>query len=163
MNGSITIRTIMPEDDATIARLIRTTLVEFGLDRPGTVFTDKATDHLSSQFAGPGRIYYVALADGEITGGAGIHPLDNGASTICELQKMYLLPAARGRGLGKLLMEKCLQFARENGYQKCYLETMPGLRQAIRLYERSGFRYLSGPMGDTGHFGCGIWMIKDLN
>ncbi len=163
MTGNITIRTIRPEDDATIARLIRETLTEFGLNRPGTVFTDKATDELSAHFRVLDSIYYVAVADGRIIGGAGIYPLENCEENICELQKMYLLPWARGKGVGKLLMENCLAFARDMGFEKCYLETMPELRKAIGLYERFGFRYLKTPMGNTGHFSCGVWMIKELN
>jgi putative acetyltransferase len=75
---------------------------------------------------------------------------------------MYLLPEARGKGTGKLLIEKCLEFAKEAGYQKVYLETLPELKKAIHVYEKFNFRYLPGPMGNTGHFGCDVWMIKEL-
>jgi len=40
---------------------------------------------------------------------------------------------------------------------------MPELRKAVSVYEKFGFTYLTGPMGNTGHFGCDVWMIKELN
>jgi putative acetyltransferase len=75
---------------------------------------------------------------------------------------MYLNASARGKGLGKRMIEKCLEFAKEAGYRQVYLETMPELQKAVHVYEKFGFRYLDGPMGNTGHFGCTIWMLKDL-
>ena len=48
------------------------------------------------------------------------------------------------------------------GYKKVYLETMPELGKAVSVYEQFGFQYLNGPMGNTGHFGCDVWMIKEL-
>lgn len=94
--------------------------------------------------------------------GAGIHPLDGGAEEICELQKMYLLPEARGKGLAGKLIAMCLDYAKQNGYTHCYLETSPELARARKVYEQFGFKYLTGPMGNTGHFGCDSWMLKDL-
>ena len=49
------------------------------------------------------------------------------------------------------------------GYRQVYLETMPELSKAVSVYEKFGFRYLAGPMGNTGHFGCDVWMMKDLS
>jgi putative acetyltransferase len=78
------------------------------------------------------------------------------------LVKLYLSPAARGKGIGKALMQQCLDEAKKTGYKKVYLETMPELISAIPLYEKFGFFYLSGPLGNSGHSGCDIWMIKSL-
>jgi putative acetyltransferase len=75
---------------------------------------------------------------------------------------MYLSAAARGQGLGRQLIEECLAFARVYGYRQVYLETFPELQKAMSVYEKYGFRYLDGPMGNTGHYGCSIWMLKDL-
>nr|MBA3706565.1 GNAT family N-acetyltransferase [Bacteroidota bacterium] len=80
----------------------------------------------------------------------------------CELVKMYLRAQARGKCLGKLLIEKCLEFAKGYGYLQVYIETMPELRKAMSIYEKFGFEYLKGPLGNTGHFGCGVWMLKKL-
>lgn len=162
MDPSITIRPLAPSDNAAIAHIIRSTLLEFGAARPGTVYYDESTDRLSEVFGTPGSVYYVADQDGAILGGAGIYPTDGLPTGTCELVKMYLLPSARGLGLGGRLMAACIGFARGCGYGQVYLETMPELRQAIGLYEHVGFTRLSGPLGSSGHFGCDIWMLKKL-
>lgn len=161
-NAAFHVRLIREDDNRTLAQTIRTVLTEYGICRQGTVATDPATDNLFSLYQGIGSTYFVVEVAGNIAGGAGIHKLDGNETGICELQKMYLLPAARGKGIGSLLMKKCLQFAKEQGYAQCYLETMPELREAIRLYEKTGFHYLPGPVGSTGHYACGIWMMKEL-
>ena len=58
--------------------------------------------------------------------------------------------------------QKCLDTAKNAGYKKVYLETMPELIVAVPMYEKFGFTYLKGPLGNSGHNGCGIWMIKLL-
>ena len=158
----VTIRTIQPADNPALAIIIRNALAEFGANKPGTVYYDATTDALYKLFRQPGSIYYVAEVAGELIGGAGIFPSPGLPDGTCELVKMYLSPAARGKGLGKMLIDKALQFAREAGYRNVYIETMPELRKAMSVYEKFGFKYLDGPMGNTGHFGCEIWMLKEL-
>jgi putative acetyltransferase len=158
----IDITTIEPPDNSGLAEIIRGALAEFGANKPGTVYYDPTTDALFELFQAVGSRYYVAKEKGEIIGGAGIFPSNGLPEGVCELVKMYLKKQARGRGLGKLLIDKCLSTAKEMGYQKVYLETMPELRKAVSVYEKFGFRYLEAPMGNTGHFGCDVWMIKDL-
>jgi putative acetyltransferase len=157
----ITIRLIQPSDNASLAAIIRAALEEFDAARPGTVYYDPTTDALFDLFQTPGSCYWVAEKSGTLLGGAGLFPSPGLPSNVCELVKMYLAPAARGMGLGKTLIEKCLATAKEIGYQRVYLETMPELTRAMQVYEKFGFRYLDAPMGDTGHFGCGKWMILD--
>jgi putative acetyltransferase len=158
----INIATIEPQDNSGLAEIIRGALAEFGANKPGTVYYDPTTDALFELFQTAGSIYFVAKEQGEIIGGAGIFPSNELPEGVCELVKMYLKKEVRGRGLGKLLIEKCLTTAKEMGYQKVYLETLPELRKAVSVYEKFGFRYLEAPMGDTGHFGCDVWMIKNL-
>jgi putative acetyltransferase len=158
----ITIRTIVASDDPAVANLVKTTLTEFGMNKAGTAFSDPATNHLSVLFGKPRAIYYVAETEGRVIGGVGIHPLDGGEAHVCELQKMYLLPEARGKGLAGRLITMCLDYAKQQGYTQCYLETSPELARARKVYEQFGFRYLTGPIGNTGHFGCDSWMLKDL-
>jgi putative acetyltransferase len=158
----ILIRTIQTADNKEIAAIIRGALTEFGANKPGTAYYDEATDQMYETFQLPSSRYYVALMDGELVGGGGIFPTPGLPEGTGELVKMYLADRARGKGLGKSMIEKCLEFAKEAGYQHVYLETMPELRKAMPVYEKFGFRYLNGPMGNTGHFGCPIWMMKDL-
>ena len=156
------IRTIRPSDNAALAIIVRNALAEFGVNKPGTVFYDKTTDQLFELFQVPASIYYVAEIEAKIVGGAGIFPSNGLPESTCELVKMYLSPEARGHGLGKLLIDQCLQFAGKSGYKRVYIETMPELRKAVGIYEKYGFKKLEGPLGNTGHFGCDVWMILDL-
>jgi putative acetyltransferase len=159
----IEIRTIAQKDNPAVAKLIRDTLKEFGAHHPGTVYYDAATDVLFEQFhETPGAIYYVAVYKNEIVGGGGIFPSNGLPPDTCELVKMYLYPGVRGRGLGKALIQKCIGFAESAGYKKIYLETMPELKQALKTYEKFGFKFLDHPMGNTGHFGCELWMLKHV-
>ncbi len=156
----IQIRQIEPGDNATLACIVRDTLTEFGANHPGTAYYDASTDALYELFREPGSVYFVALLNGKIVGGGGIFPTDGLPAGTCELVKMYLLPEARGMHLGSTMINKCLEWAKGAGYQYVYLETMPELRLALKVYERFGFEYLKGPMGNSGHTGCSLWMLK---
>ncbi len=157
------IRLIEPTDNIAIAKIIRDTLVEFGANHPGTVFFDPTTDHLFELFANqPGSRYWVVELDGILVGGAGIYPTAGLPDGTCELVKLYLLPQARGIGLGKRLMTQCHDEAKTLGFKQVYLETMPELTIAVPLYEKMGYKYLPGALGDSGHFGCALHMIKML-
>lgn len=158
----IYIRNIRKEDNATLAKIVKETLAEFGANHPGTVYYDPSTDTLFEVFQAPRSRYFVAEIDGRIAGGGGVFPTDGLPADTCELVKMYLVPEARGRGLGKMLIEHCMSAAREFGYENIYLETMPELRQALKVYEKYGFSYLKGPMGNSGHTGCSLWMHKKI-
>ncbi|MCE2835293.1 MAG: GNAT family N-acetyltransferase [Chitinophagaceae bacterium] len=159
---NIRIRPIVPEDNAAIARIIRATLTEFGANHPGTVFTDPTTDDLYTLFRAPGSFYHVAVQEGELLGGAGIFPSAGLPAGTCELVKMYLVPGARSIGLGRRMIADGLDKARSMGYRHVYIETMPELQRAVEVYRRFGFRDLPGPLGNTGHFGCSVWMMLDL-
>lgn len=156
------IRPIQVTDNALIAAIIRNTLAEFGANKPGTVYYDASTDALYELFQKQGAVYFIATLDNEVVGGGGIYPTEGLPADTCELVKMYLLPQARGTGLGRTLIEKSLDFAREAGYKNVYLETMPELKQALKVYAKFGFEYLKGPMGNSGHTGCSLWMLKKI-
>jgi putative acetyltransferase len=156
------IRPIQSKDNIAIAKIIRDTLMEFDAAKPGTVYFDPTTDHLFELFQQPKAHYFVVENEGVVLGGGGIYPTADLPSDTCELVKMYLHPNARGKGCGKKLIEQCMLTAKENGFNSIYLETMPELRQALNVYEKFGFKYLSEPLGNTGHFGCGLWMSKEL-
>ncbi len=159
---NLQIRTIQPGDNPFLSMIVKDTLAEFGANHPGTVYYDETTDHLYELFKKEGSIYFVAILGGKIIGGGGIYPTQGLDPDTCELVKMYLLPEARGLGLGRTLIEKCLEYAKNAGYKKIYLESMPELKQALKVYAKFGFEYLSGPMGNSGHTGCSLWMLKQL-
>ncbi len=162
MDNKLIIRTIEQADNTALAKVIRNTLKEFNANKPGTVYFDERTDHLFEEFRVGRSIYFVVEQNGAILGGAGIYPTANLPAGTCELVKFYLLPEVRGKGIGKLLMQKCITEAENMGYKKIYLETMPELTIAIPMYEKFGFTYLSSAQGDSGHTGCDVWMIKEL-
>jgi putative acetyltransferase len=160
--NAIVIRQIQPSDNPFLSKIIKGTLAEFGANRPGTVYYDASTDALFELFQKEGAVYFVAELNGEVVGGGGIYPTDGLPTDTCELVKMYLLPQARGTGLGRTLIEKCIAFATAYGYKNVYLETMPELKQALNIYAKFGFEYLKGPMGNSGHTGCSLWMLRRL-
>lgn len=158
----VQIRDLRKEDNPQLAKIVKDTLAEFGANHPNTVYYDPTTDTLFEVFQTPGSKYFLAEIDGEMVGGGGIYPTDGLPPDTCELVKMYLLPKARGLGLGRKLIERCIEAAEQLGYKKIYLETMPELKQALSVYEKFGFKYLTGPMGNSGHTGCSLWMLKEL-
>lgn len=159
---TIVIREIELEDNPKIAKAIRSVLIEMGVPKVGTAYEDKALDCMTETYNQSRRAYFVVENGEEIIGGAGIAPLDNYEGNVCELQKMYFMPEARGKGLGSKMMAKCLNFAKEVGFDQCYLETMPYMDDARKLYRKVGFKSIEKPMGDTGHYSCTVWMLKDL-
>ena len=161
-NNNIVIREITLEDNQQIARVIRDVLVEFGVPKVGTAYADASLDMMTETYLEAKAVYLVIDKNGKLIGGAGIAPLENFEGNVCELQKMYFLPEARGVGLGKKMMSKCLEKAKEFGFEKCYLETMPYMEDARKLYAKFGFESLDKPMGNTGHYSCNVWMIKEL-
>lgn len=151
---------IEPHQDAAMAAIIRTALKAHGLDIPGTAYFDEALDHLSVYYDRPGRAYYVLLADGAVTGGVGLAEFE-GLPGCCELQKLYLSPAARGRGLGYRMIRFIEERARALGYRQMYLETHTNLQAAIHEYERSGYRQIPRPAAVI-HTTMDRFYIKEL-
>ncbi|MDQ7949743.1 MAG: GNAT family N-acetyltransferase [Pedobacter sp.] len=157
------IRPIASHDNAELAQLIRSVLKEFKANKPGTAYFDEETAHLYEVFQRPNSAYWVVELEGKIIGGGGIYPTNGLPADTCELVKLYLYPEARGLGLGKAIIQKCLEAAKAFGYRQIYLESMPELNQAVSLYERLGFKKLSSPLGNSGHFGCDIWMAFSVD
>ncbi len=156
------IRPIEPSDNTAMAAIIRTVMPEFGADGPGFAIHDAEVDTMCETYAQPRSSYFVVERDGVVIGGGGVAPLQNAETDVCELRKMYFLPAARGIGAGAAMMQRCLDAARTHGFQRCYLETLTGMDAAQALYRRSGFTPLCAPMGGTGHFSCDRFFIREL-
>lgn len=159
---TIVIREIQPEDNEQIEQIIRGCFHEFRIPLEGTAYSDKETPIMYESYQNSHDVYYVIDNNGEILGGGGVKPLKDFEGDVCEIQKMYFLPKVRGKGYGKLMLEKCMQSAREFGYKQCYLESALQLKAAIHIYESYNFKHLKEALGNTGHYSCGVWMIKDL-
>lgn len=159
---TVTIREIQPKDNPAIAQCIRGVFIELGVPKVGTAYEDKSLDAMFETYEAPKKVYFVLEEHESIIGGAGIAPLDNYDGNVCELQKMYFAPQARGRGLGSRMISLCLSKATEMGFETCYLETMPYMDAARALYAKNGFKTIDKPMGDTGHYSCSVFMTKAL-
>jgi putative acetyltransferase len=115
-----------------------------------------------SAYSRPRCSYYVCEIDGKLIGGGGIAPLEGGDEHTCELKKMYFLPEGRGKGLGQLVLRKCIQAAIDHEYRYCYLETFNTMKDAMKLYAKNGFIKIPGALGNTGHFACDTFYQLDL-
>lgn len=155
-------RLIEPTDNIEIARVIRGALEEFGVNQPGTVYTDTTTDHLYELFRKEKSVYWIAEENAKIIGGCGIFPTEGLPEGYGELVKLYIHRNARGQGIGKELMLKSIQSAKGMGYTHLYLESLPELNQAVELYKKVGFQLLPNRMGDSGHFACDLWMVLEI-
>lgn len=158
----MSIELIQPEHDAQMAQIVRDVLLSFGASGPGYACADPQLDHLSEFYAeADDRRYWVVLDENQkVLGGGGIGPLP-GVAGYCELQKMYMLPEGRGRGLGQALMDRALAFAATQ-YRFCYLETLTHMDAAQNLYRRNHFQRIDHPLGATGHSNCDVWYLRTL-
>ncbi|MBK0030771.1 bifunctional helix-turn-helix transcriptional regulator/GNAT family N-acetyltransferase [Erwinia sp. S43] len=160
--AELTFRPIEARDNAAIAEIIRTSFRENKIDHlEGVSLHDPELERLSEVYRQPGSGYWVAEANGRIVGGAGLAPL-GGEKGTCEMQKLYFSSEIKGMGMGRRMIAFIIAQATAMGYQSCYLETLDELKDAVRLYEAFGFRHLSERLGNTGHDGCGICMLKTL-
>ena len=159
---TISIRPIEPQDNPFVEALIKSVFDELDLPKTGTAYEDISLKTMFENYNCENSIYFVLEKEGRIIGGAGVAALENPSNGICELQKMYFLPEARGLGFGAQLMQICLENAKTFGFESCYLETLPQMNDAQKLYIKSGFEYLDKPLGLTGHTSCPIWMLKKL-
>lgn len=163
MASELLIRPIEARDDAAMAAVIREVMTACGATGSGFSINDPEVDFLSRAYTAPRSAYFVLCDRAErVLGGAGIAPLAGGAADVCELRKMYFLPAARGHGHGSRMLARCLDAARAAGFRHCYLETLASMAAAARLYERHGFKLVEAPLGATGHFTCDRWYLLEL-
>jgi putative acetyltransferase len=158
----VTIRKIAEKDNPAVAKIIREVMPEFGATAPGFAIHDAEVMDMFDAYQREGCAYFVCDINSQVIGGGGIAPLEGGDASVCELKKMYFLTGARGKGYGYSLLNACIMEARRLGYKSCYLETFHSMKDAIRLYEKAGFKSIPGPMGNTGHFACDTFFVKDL-
>jgi putative acetyltransferase len=162
MDSTINIRHIQKSDNKALALIIRNCFTELNIPTEGTVFTDPTTDNLFTLFNVPNAILWVAVEDDIVLGCCGVYPTSALPTGCVELVKFYLDPVARGKKIGKALFEKSLESALQLEYKSVYIESFPQFSEAIKMYKKFGFTYLTNPLGNSGHFGCNIWMLKQL-
>ena len=158
----INIRPIQESDNPKLSKIIKSVFEEFNAPKEGTVYVDPTTDDLFGLFRAERSACFVGEIDGQVMGACGIFPTSGLENNTCELVKFYLHKDARGMGLGKSLMEQCENSAKKFNYKKIYLESFPEFGKAVDMYEKAGYKSIENALGNTGHFGCSIFMIKDF-
>ena len=158
----IQIRPIEPADVPAMLEIIASTRGEYGIADRGLDLLEPADHALYQTYQRQRSLYFVAVSGGEVVGGAGVAPLAGSDPLTCELQRMYLRPDARGRGIGDALLDRCLAAAKQFLYVRCYLETITQMHAALEFYGRHGFRDLQAPLGRTGHEHNDRWMMRTL-
>lgn len=154
------LREIEEKDNGQVEALIRSCLIEFGANKPGTAWEDPNLGDFYHLYNREGSRYWVVEKESRIVAGCGIGPVPHYPS-ICELQKMYALKEARGTGVSDQLLQAALGFAKTS-YEKCYLETLSQMAAANRFYSKNGFQKLEQPLNATEHYACDAWYIKTL-
>lgn len=137
--AGLVLRRATNADSETVKTLVWQVLREYGME-PDPAHADRGLDHIESSFEGGGL--WLVFDDEALTGTVGLVAKSD---TICELTKMFLAPAARGKGLGRALLVAVLDEARARGYRVMELETDTSLKEAVQLYRRHGFVQIEQP------------------
>ena len=156
------LRPIREADNAAVASIIRGVLTSLGCTGLGIAIHDPEVDYMYETYQQPRSDFFVVEHEGRVVGCGGVAPLKGGDAGTCELQKLYILEEYRGLGYGRQLVEIALEAGRKHGFARCYIETLPPMVKAAAMYERAGFIRIDRPMGNTGHFACDRWYIREL-
>jgi len=157
------IRTIQPQDNVAVSQLVKEVLAEFVEGTDGFASADPELEDMYAAYSAPRHRYFVIEHEQQVRGIAGIAPLAGcDDAQVAELRKMYFHSSLRGQGLAHVLMHACLDCARDMGYRYVYLETLPHMHAAQSLYKKHGFKKIPERMGDTGHHGCPVFMLLDM-
>src|SRR5258706_14265660 len=105
----------------------------------------------------------LAVEGATILGGIGLRAL---RGSDCEMKRLYVRPEGRGRGLGRMLAEGVIGEAREAGYDRIVLDTLPGMKEAQALYRSLGFReiapYYPNPIEGVAYMGVSLKAGRDI-
>lgn len=163
MQDNLSIRLMRASDNLQVAKIIQTVMPEFDCVGPGYSIEDPEVKDMYTAYSAENACFYVIVnKDDEPVGCGGVAPLAGGNEAVCELKKMYFLPAARGLGMGRKLMNILIDEAKQKGFKQVYLETVERMTSANALYNKMGFRLLENQQGCTGHSGCDSFYILDL-
>lgn len=147
----IFIQAIKPEDNLAIYKIVQTSLESYGLDHPGTAYTDPYLNQLYEFYQKePRGEYWVLKRNETVVGGIGIAPFGD-YKKIAEVQKYYIQKEYQGFGYGRLLFEQAVHFSKIKDYKKLYIETMDTLSKANKIYEHYGFKLLHQALDGSEH------------
>lgn len=136
------VRDWQPGDREQAFEVIRSVLPEYGL-----TCEPEGSDHdayaVEAAYLQSGGEFWVVEQQGQIVGTAGYYPIERGEKAV-EIRKMYLLPAVRGQGLGRHLLQALEEAIEKRGFRQIWIETASVLKEAVVLYERSGYQPAAG-------------------
>ncbi len=140
--GEFLVRDWRKEDRSSAAAVIKTVLEEYGLPWQPKL-ADRDVIEVESAYLNAGGEFWVVEQNATIVGTAAYQPIARGQSAV-EIRKMYLLPEVRGKGLGKYLLAQLEKAIAIKEYQEIWLETASILKEAVKLYELSGYQSADG-------------------
>lgn len=157
-------REITIKDNQPLGNVMEKVLLEFNATKGASMLGDPTLYKMFEEYQEERSVYFIALIDNVIVGGCGIKKIPNQEDdSYSELQRMYLSKKARGKRIGKTLIEMCFAKAKEFEFSNIYIESFPQMKDAINLYAKNGFHYIDYAIGNTGHDACDVKMLKKLN
>ena len=154
------IRDWSPRDRQAAADLIGTVLAEYGLGWEPEA-TDRDVVQVEACYHAAGGEFWVVEAGDRLVGTAGYYPVAYGNNGV-ELRKMYLLPEARGQGLGRYLLQVAEAAIGERGFHEIWIETATVLKEACLLYEKNGYQPPEENVGPEAER-CDLVYVKRLS
>ena len=136
------IRSWETRDRADAFHLIRNILAEYGLQCE-PYGADRDVYDVELFYHTKGGEFWVVERQGKIVGTAGYYPIERGNNAV-EIRKMYILPAIRGKGLGKFLLRELETKIIARGFDEIWIETASVLKEAVQMYETSGYLPTTG-------------------
>ncbi len=131
------IRAWTPDDREYAAAIIRDTLMEYGLSwEPSGA--DRDVLAVETFYTAVGGEFWVIEQQGQVVGTGAYYPVERGHKAV-EIRKMYLSPTARGKGLGKFLLQRLEDAIANRGFHEIWIETASVLKEAVKLYESNGY------------------------
>jgi putative acetyltransferase len=140
---NLTIRPWQPADRQAIATVISTVLAEYGLGWEPAGADRDVLEIEQYYLATGGAFWTICDQHGQVVGSAGYYPIARGHKAV-EIRKMYVLPAYRGQGLGKFVLQELEKAIAAAGWQEIWVETASVLVEAVQLYEKSGYQPSEG-------------------
>lgn len=162
LQKSFAIRPVTKADNPAVKKLLRIVISEFGESSEKSDAGGLDLDNVFRSYGQPKSKFYIVETHGRLVGCGGLRPANTAAGIpTCQLRGMVLLPEARGLGLGRLMLRRCLEDARNFGYQRCYLATKSNMIHAQKLFERFGFTKVAKPLLEKMS-GYDLFYIKEF-
>jgi ribosomal protein S18 acetylase RimI-like enzyme len=150
-----------PEQLEAVRAIFREYAEDLGIDLCFQDF-DAELAGLPGKFAAPGGRVLLAYHDDDMIGCVAMRPLDE---TTCEMKRLYVRPSGRGLQAGRLLATRICAVAKEAGYRRIRLDTLPSMHAALGLYASLGFEpipaYVFNPIAGAIYLECDLTRLQD--